>query len=60
MVNLKYGERTEAEKRIRTTDELVANYLKITDDIDELTQDYHDNLIQTQEVTLMKNQKYFV
>ena len=50
-VNLKYGERMDAEKRIRTTDELVANYLKITNDIEDFTQEYHDNLNQTQEVT---------
>ena len=50
-VNLKYGERINAEKQIRMTDETVVNYLKIAGDNEDLTQEYHDNLNQTQEVT---------
>ncbi len=49
-VNLKFGERVSAEKQIRATD-VVANYLKIANDTEDLTQEYHDNLNQTQEVT---------
>ena len=50
IINAKYVERTEAEKGIRSTDEVVKEYIRSNNDINEFTIDYRSNLDQTQEI----------